>query len=144
MVDVFGWNPFEELNRFRQEVDRLLNELPHVAGSQSVYPPINVWRGEDGVALVVALPGYSEEQVEVTCSGKTVTISGRRPPTELQEGEVRLVDERFQGEFQRTLEMPFEIDAERATATFERGLLLVSLVCSEKERPRRIEVRRGE
>ncbi len=138
-------SPWPQLDVLQQEMNRLFDGYPgNGTRRAATYPPVNLWQGTDGVALAVSLPGYQPEHVEITTTGNTVTIKGHRPVMEMKEGQVRVIGERHTGEFLRSFELPFDVDAERTTATFRNGILMVSLARPEQEKPRKIQIKVGQ
>jgi HSP20 family protein len=91
----------------------------------------------------VHLPGYDSDDVEITSARNTLTISGRRQQPELSDKQAMQRCERHYGEFVRTFEIPFDVDPEKTNATFDKGVLLVSLEAPEQEKKRKIEIKAG-
>lgn len=137
------WNPLFDLANLQREMNRLFErptDRPE-ATPTAAWPPVNVYRGPEGVAFTVHLPGYEPDQVEVTSTRTSLSIRGNRTQDELDEGQVRSQNERHFGEFFRTFELPFEIDPSKIDATFNNGVLLVSLGRPQHEQPRQVEIK---
>ena len=133
------WSPLAEMETLQKTINRLFVRFP--GGGQSRppdHPPVNLWRGSNGVAVTVCLPGYGPDYVEVTTNHNTITIRDNRQPTDLKENEVRHADERHTGEFQRTFELPFDVDVEITTATFTNSVLHISLVRPDNEKSKKV------
>jgi HSP20 family protein len=130
-------------------MDRLQREMNRVMGGfaprgSGAFPPLNMWAGEENVVLTAELPGVNPDDMDISVVGDTLTLSGRR---ELEAtGEVGHYHrrERWQGEFTRTLQLPFRIDVENVDATFRKGVLMLTLPRAEEDRPRRIEIGEGQ
>ena len=141
--DVFGWgryDPFEEMRRLQEEVNRAFSAS--VAGARALapgeFPALSVYANEDGVAITAELPGVKAEDLEVSAFQDTLTLRGQRPgPTEAKAYHRR---ERQQGEFVRTLNLPFRVDPERVEANLEDGVLRLSLHRPEQDKPKRIKI----
>ena len=84
------------------------------------------------------LASLTPEDVEITLEGDTLTIRGERP------GPIDNVDyvmrERPYGKFQRTLNINIPVDADKAEAKYEHGLLTLSIPKAEAVKPRTIAV----
>jgi HSP20 family protein len=131
---VFPPTPFS-LNRI---TDALLGpESPF--GAARAFPGINAWENDDAIIVEAELPGFSIEDVEITMTGKDLTISGTRPQTS-PEGKVFLRRERPTGQFSRTLRLSADIDGSRVAATLENGVLTITLPKAEQGKPRKIQV----
>jgi HSP20 family protein len=141
---IMAFDPFNELLRFQAEIDRL--QRNPVAGflagpsGPGVFPPVNVFRGRDGLVVHAELPGVAPEDVSVTCEGRRLTITGQRKPMEGEHGGYHR-RERPVGKFARTFLLPEDLDAARASAEVRNGLLTVRVPVAEAARPRQITVR---
>ena len=133
-----GRDPFRELRRLQDEMDRrLAGRLPHAAGGG--FPAVNVYAGPDGIAVVAELPGVEKDDLEVQAHRDTLTLRGtRRPAAEREEAYHRR--ERRSGPFTRSIQLPYRIDPERIEAQLENGVLRLSLPRPEEDKPRRIAV----
>jgi HSP20 family protein len=87
----------------------------------------------------VAIPGVSPEDVDVTFEGDVLTIKGELPAPL---GNVDyLAQERLSGPFRRTVTVGIPVQADGIEATFDRGLLTVTLPKVEEAKPKTIEVK---
>ncbi len=140
--DLNPWREFERmqkhLRQLQKEIDRIFSngEFP-VSGE---YPPINIWTNGEGAIVTAELPGVSPEDVEITVVGKRLTIQGRRKADEVQEGVRYHFKERWDGEFTRNVELPFNINADAVEAKFTKGILVINLPRAEEDKPRKIAV----
>jgi HSP20 family protein len=101
--------------------------------------PMDVESREDAFVINALLPGIKPEDVDIQIEGETVTIQGE---IKLEEGEKTawLLRERPRGSFSRSLELPTGLDAEKAKASFENGILTLSIPKSPEARPKTIKV----
>ena len=100
-------------------------------------------RGRD-LVIRIELAGV-EEDLDVTLSGGVLTVSGERR-SDLDEGEVSFYTrERFYGAFRRSMNLPEGVDADRVSATFENGMLEISIRVAfatvAPDKPRRIRIK---
>jgi HSP20 family protein len=134
-----AWNadPFQTLERAQRMLDPWFTE-----GwlRQADAPAMNLWTNADGGVLSVELPGIDPKDVAITVEGDAVSIEGERKPEAVGEQEVFHRSERRQGPFSRLARLPFEIEAERVTASYEHGVLRVTLPRKESSKPRRIAI----
>ena len=133
------WREMEQLQR---EMGRL---VPGPSSGQrqkaADFHAMNVWANEDGQIVTAEVPGVSPDDLEITILGEKLTLSGARKLDELPEGARYHRRERGMGEFSRTVQLPFLVDAGKAEAAFENGVLTVTLPRAEADRPRRVEVK---
>jgi HSP20 family protein len=134
-------DPFRELRRLQDEMSRLMADIaPGPSLGASGFPAVNVHAGRDGIAVIAELPGVRPEELQVHAHGDTLTLQGsRRPSTDRPEAYHRR--ERRSGEFTRTIQLPYRVDADRIEAHLEHGVLRLSLPRPEADKPRRIEIR---
>lgn len=136
----FWGEPLATLRRIQDEINRAIAE-PR-AGLGADYPPVNVWRGEDGVIVTAEIPGVSLESLELTVHQNTLTIKGTREP-QVKTGEVNFHRrERTFGPFARSILLPFGVDSERVKAATENGILTVELPRPEADKPRKINIKK--
>ena len=132
-----GADPFRELRRLQEEMDRLAGAFTPAAAS---FPAVNLYAGRDGIAILAELPGVAKDELEIHAHRDTLTLRGtRRPAAENEQAYHRR--ERRSGAFTRTIQLPFRVDPERIEARLENGVLQLSLQRPEEDKPRRIEVK---
>jgi HSP20 family protein len=96
---------------------------------------------EDHLVLRADLPGISEDDVNIEVKDNVVTITGERKSESEDKGEGYHRVERAFGSFARTLTLPDGVDVDNIEASFDKGVLTVSVPKTEQAKPRQIEVR---
>jgi HSP20 family protein len=105
------------------------------------FPLTDIFVTEDDVLVQMAIPGANPDDINVSVTGDTVTVSGEmRSPQEGRKGQAYL-QETWSGRFQRSFTLPLEVDANKAEASFENGVLTLTLPKSEATKPRKIQVK---
>ena len=145
MTNLTRWNPFEELNSLHRELDRVFGYTRGDAGAPvgeaSWAPATEVATVPDGWQVRMALPGIDPGDVRIDLNGDTLTVAGerssRREDAELNRSEISY------GKFERMLTLPSDVDADRVKASFDNGMLDLSLPLAESAKPRRIEIGNG-
>ncbi|MGB9800380.1 MAG: Hsp20/alpha crystallin family protein [Thermanaerothrix sp.] len=141
--------PWREIRRMEREMERMEREMDRLFETffprrrrffEVEFPPMNVWTNPEGAVVTVELPGVNPEQIEVSVVGDTLTLRGKRVAEDLPEGARYQRRERFQGEFARSLQLPFTIDADHVEAQYENGILTITLPRAEADKPKRITV----
>lgn len=132
-----GFDPFLEMRRMQQEMNQRLGGLRTSAAQE--FPPVNLWLGENSVALTAELPGIAPDDVDLTVRENTLTLKGERKSQD--ETSVWHRRERPIGQFSRTIQLPFRVDPEQVEARFANGLLEVELHRPESDRPRKIQIK---
>lgn len=136
-------SPWQEMERLRREMNTLFDRS--FAGREERvapgYPSLNVWTSEDGAVVTAELPGVNPEDIDISVEGDTLSLSGSRQPEALQEGGTYHRRERRAGRFSRAFRLPFQVEADKVEAVFEKGVLHISLPRAEDEKPRRIAIK---
>ncbi|HEX8692356.1 MAG TPA: Hsp20/alpha crystallin family protein [Longimicrobium sp.] len=115
------------------------------AGALLRAPDADVMETEDAIRVTVELPGLRAEDLGVDLEGNVLTISGekRQERTEGRERDTWHLAERRWGRFSRSFLLPGDMEHDRISASFENGVLSVTIPKSEKARRRRIEIAGG-
>jgi len=101
--------------------------------------PIDVYTTDEEVVILASVPGIAPDNVDITIEGDTLTIKGEiSAPLENVD---YVAQERPYGTFQRSLRLNIPVDADRADATFERGVLKLIIPKREEIKPRTIKVK---
>ena len=128
------WDPFREAVTLREAMDRLFEDSYVPARRQAERQaeqreqvwrlPLDAYITAEEIVIVANMPGVKPENVEITIEGDTLTIKGERPAP--LENVDYVLQERTYGKFQRTLNINIPVDANKAEAKFEDGLLTLS------------------
>jgi len=136
-------SPRADLMSFRDAVDRLFDDTafrPLAWGGSEARLPLDITSSEDAITIEAALPGIHPEDVEITVHQDTLTIGVReQAERETQEGE-RVYRELRRSSGSRTLTLPNGLDTDAARATFENGMLRLSIPRAEAAKPRQIAI----
>lgn len=135
------WDPWRELDEIRNQMNRLLYAGSNQLRLRSEFPPINLWRSEQGVAITAELPGLDPEQLDITVGRQTVTISGKPRDEQIAEDHTYRRRERLTEPFSRTVELPFEIDPQQAEANYRNGVLAVKLFRPKEQQPQKVKIK---
>ena len=141
------WDPFREAVSLRDAVNSLFQEsfvrsnnlIPAAAGGATPLP-LDVRETPEAFVVEASLPGIRPEDVEVTVHGDTLTIRGETRAEEETQGETWHLRERRSGAFRRTVTLPVPVDADKATADHDHGVLKLTLPKAESARPKQIKV----
>ena len=138
----FGF-PWQEIEQFRQEMDRLLSRslADFGAAYPHGYPAINVWTNQEGAVVTAELPGFDPANIDIAVAGETLTLNGSRQPDEVAENVKYHRQERGAGNFTRTIQLPFPVESDGVEALFEKGILHISLPRAEADKTKKISVK---
>ncbi|MFC1895561.1 Hsp20/alpha crystallin family protein [Thermodesulfobacteriota bacterium] len=135
-------SPFEELEAMRRRLDTALEVRAGTwpwAPTAGVFPLMNVTESHDFYFVRAELPGVAARDIEITTTGKTLSLSGDRKIPAV-EGASYHRKERRQGTFNRMLTLPKDIDTDKVEARFAGGVLTVVLPKAETAKPKKITV----
>jgi HSP20 family protein len=135
------FDPFHQMQRPPAGLARLFGDLPFYAAAE--FPPLNLWTSPDGAIVALEVPGVASEDLDITIHRDTVIVRGNRPPEPVDDRTVVQRQEREHGPFARTIVLPFRVDADKASAKFERGVVTLMLPRPEDDKPHHIKVARS-
>jgi len=147
MSNLIRWEPAREMMTLREAMDRLFNDaftrpLNFNGGTWSV-PAVDMYQTDNDVVIKAALPGIKAEEVQINVTGEMLTIKGEVKQDEEKAGREKAYHLREQrwGAFERSIPLPTEVDADKAKADFENGVLTVTLPKAEKVKPKSITIK---
>jgi HSP20 family protein len=133
---------FEHIERQMGDlVERLMRRPTSATYRRAWAPRVDVYETASEFVAVVELAGVDPGAVTIEIDGDVVAITGQRPPAVPPEGAALLQLEIPFGAFDRRLQLPCAVDAQRATADFSDGMLMVRLPKLPRG-PQRVQVQR--
>lgn len=102
-------------------------------------PALDLYESGDHLVAVVELPGMRKEDIDISLHDGTLTISGERK-RESNNGETAQRTERYVGTFRRSISLPTRVDPSKVSATYQDGILKVTLPKAEEAKPKQIQV----
>jgi HSP20 family protein len=127
-------DPFRELDRLAQQVWGLSN------GSRSLAMPMDAYRKGDSFLIQFDLPGIDTESIDLMVEDNVLTVKADRASPPMNEGVERLVGERVYGTFTRQVFLGDNLDTEHIDASYEQGVLTLSIPVAPHAKPRRIPI----
>jgi HSP20 family protein len=104
--------------------------------------PLDAYRHGDTYVVSVDLPGFDADTIDVTSDKDVLTIKAERSWHPVEGDEV-VVAERTYGQFFRQLFLGDGLDTENIHATYDNGVLMITIPLSERAKPRKVEIARG-
>jgi HSP20 family protein len=141
-----------DIDRLQGEIEELFADLwqvPRFTGMRRGFrPAVDCFHTSEPheLTVIVELPGVDPDSVQVAVDERSLTIAGERPRPRV-EGQVYQQIEIEYGAFQRQLQLSEDVDVAAASASYERGLLTITLPIAERParaQPVAIAVRRVE
>ena len=147
MSSLMRWDPFTNTLSLRNAMDLLFEDsfvtprFGWIAPASAAGMALDVYETKEQVVVKAALPGIKPEETEVTITGDTPTIRCEsKKENEIKE-ENYIRKERHFGSFARSVTLPAGLEADKAEATFENGVLTLKIPKSEQVKPKSIKVK---
>ena len=153
------WRPFEN---FRREVDRLFDDFSggmwrspfgrpffdierRAETAFGSVPAVDITQTDKGYEITAELPGMEDKDIEVKLANGVLTISGEKRNEKEEKNKDYYVRERSFGSFERSFQVPEDVDADKVNASFKKGVLTVMLPKSAQAQKaeKKIEVKAG-
>jgi HSP20 family protein len=133
-------DPVERLMNLQRELDSFLHRPQRADSGFGVFPPINVFSDPDGLVVMAEVPGIAPDTINVTVEQRTLTIAGERQREVRKEGSSHRRERRF-GKFSRSLHLPTDVAADKATAECRDGVLTVKIPKRAEAKPTQVQIK---
>ena len=147
MTQLTRWEPFRDLVSLREAMDRLFDEsvvrprggalAPRMRGALAV----DMYETDEDIVVRASMPGVGPDDLDISITGDTLTIKGESTKEEKVEEENYICRERYYGTFSRSIAIPASVEADKAEAEFEDGVLTLRLPKAEEMKPKSIKVK---
>jgi HSP20 family protein len=139
------WDPFREVGSIRDEIDRVLDsfldKLPIRKGRDEPWHPlVDLEESKDKILVRAELPGLKKKDIKISISGDNLTLQGERELKKEEQNKTYHRIERSYGRFERIIPLPTEVEIDKIKATYDNGVLHISLPKSEKVKPKKISI----
>jgi HSP20 family protein len=133
-------------NELQREINRMFDDFfvvdPVRSQTPRFFPVVSVKDDEKNVTVSAEVPGLEAGDVNVQVTGNVLTLSGEKKQEKKEEKENFLRIERSYGSFLRRIELPGEVDADRAEAKLQNGVLELRLPKVESSASKTIKIKR--
>ena len=146
-MPIMKWRPTRDLSTIREDMNRLFDsffsELPErrrgLLEGEWV-PSVDVAETDDEIVITVELPGVKQDDVDITVTDDILILKGKKE----EEKEIKKENyhrvERSYGSFQRSISLPTGVQADKAKATYNNGVLNVTVPKTEEAKPKQIKI----
>lgn len=144
-MELTPWKPIKDLIPLRKEIDnlfkRFMGETSLAEGlGEGWVPSVDVSETDDGFYIKAEIPGLEAGDIDVTIMGDRLTIKGEKKKEEEKSGEHFHSVERYYGSFQRSFTLPPTAQTDKTEATFDKGVLKITIPKSEEAKSKTIKV----
>jgi len=143
MRSVIRWQPMRELITMREAMDRLMDDTFGQTDwdrrhERVNHLPLDVYSTADELVITASVPGAEPEDVDISIEGDNLYIKVEiKAPLENVD---YIFQERSYGTFERTLTFNVPVQADKAEAVFDKGLLTLTVPKAEEIKPKIIKV----
>jgi HSP20 family protein len=131
------------LERMLRDLNRVLESPSAAYVSESpagVYPLMNVSQDGENFYVCSEIPGVNMKDLDVSVTGRSLTVSGERQP-EVEDPKVRYHrKERQSGKFRRQFNLPTDLEVEKVQAQYRHGILMLVLPKAESAKPKKVAI----
>ena len=145
-MTLIRWNPFAEFINMQERMNRLLGDtyLKPTLGEREVgdewSPAVDIYEDADGVVIKVELPEMDMKDIDVKIEDNTLRVRGERKLEKEDKKANYHRIERYYGAFSRTFTLPTTVDQEKVKASYDRGILKITLPKKEDTKPKKIKI----
>ena len=147
MASVVRYNPANEFVTLRDAMDALFQDSfvrPWLTGGAAAQGnmAVDLYETQNEFVVKAVVPGIRPDDIDIQVVGDSVSIKAEAREDRPAEGTTVLYRERsFSGQVCRNFRLPTEVDANRADARFENGILTLTLPKAESARPKQIKIK---
>ena len=136
---------WHEMEPFRNEMDRLWNQLLSEAPggefpAEGWLPPLDISETKESLNVEAELPGLEVKDIDINLTGDILTIKGEKKQEKKKDGKYYHCSECHIGSFQRSLRLPVNIQADKIDASFDKGILKITLPKTEEAKEKEIKI----
>lgn len=152
MFDVLPWkrNKDKHAKELRREVDSVYDRffepdfLPSTLFGKGKWgPKLDISEGRKDIIVKAEIPGIEAKDLDISIDGRRLNIRGEKKQEQTEEEETYYRVERSYGYFNRTIELPSEVDPNKVDASYKKGILKIKLRKTKSSETKRIKVTIG-
>lgn len=143
-TDLVRYNPLAELANFRRNVNTLLDSVvrPGAMGFTATWgPAVDVYEKDGKYHVEFAVPGLKKDDIEIEVNDNSLTVSGKTKEDKADESPRYHYREIRRTEFSRTIQFPQEINAEQVTASYDNGILKLSVPSAKPAAAKKVTIK---
>ena len=140
-----AWAPFQDLLTIQDRINSLFEDTLGMKDDQALAtttwrPLVDIFEDDQAIVIKAELPEMEEKDIQIDLDNNLLTIKGERKLEKEEKKESYHRVERFYGTFQRTFELPATVDREEISASYDKGVLKVTLPKKEESKPKKVQI----
>jgi HSP20 family protein len=135
------WEPLKELLSLQDQVNRIFDVSTPGNGhfERDWVPVVDVFENAEKIDIRVEVPGMDLKEIEIKLDGDLLTLRGEKKLDGNELGKYQQIESVY-GRFARSFNLPATVDRERIQATYQQGVLKLTLPKREESKPRSITI----
>ena len=145
-MSIVRWEPFRDFMTLREAMDRLFEDSfvgprprEWVSAAEGTLA-LDLYQTDDAAVVKTAVPGVKPDDIDITVSGNTLSISGETKEEEEVKEENYIRRERRVGSFSRSVVLPEGLEVDKAEASFEDGVLTLTIPKAPESKPKVVKI----
>ncbi|MBC7196004.1 MAG: Hsp20/alpha crystallin family protein [Deferribacterales bacterium] len=140
---IVRWDPFKDIMSLQERINKIFDETVQQDRKSQYgdwYPPVDIFEKEDGITIIMEIPGVSENDIDLQITDGVLTVRGEKklPYEKSNENFYRL--ERNFGKFARSFSLPNTVDQNKVKAGLKEGILKIEIGKKDEIKPKVIKV----
>jgi HSP20 family protein len=145
-MELVPWRLFREPTTWRREMEDLLKRFSGEAAfprpfGEEWLPAVDISETEDKLVIKAEMPGLEAKDVNVSISADVLTIKGDKKKEKEEKDEHYHCIETYSGSFQRSFRLPHNVKTAKIEATFDKGVLKITLPKTEEAKKKEIKIK---
>ena len=144
MFEITPLRPIRELTNLRRELDDYWDSFfgkRDVLSKGAWIPAVDISETKDALIIKAEMPGMDPKEVEISLTGDLLEIKGeKKQKTEEKEANFHCIETRY-GAFSRTIRIPVSVDSSKIDASYDNGILRITLPKKEDIKAKQMEVK---
>ena len=146
-MQLVRWNPMNEMFSLRRPLNRMFDDffLPGTTTEDGSLtrgwnPVVDIYDNEDKIVIKAELPGVNKKDIEIDIKDRVLTLKGERSADKELKEDNYYRREMTYGRFERSFNLPAEVDPDKVKADYKDGILKVEVPKPEHKKPKQITV----
>jgi HSP20 family protein len=137
-MSLIPWKPFSDLDRFFNEDDWF---FPVFSWSELSRPALDLKETDKEIIVEVEVPGFDPEKIDIKVEQGVLRIAGKMDEKEEEKEKGYWRKEIRRSSFERVIRLPVEVKEEEVEATYDRGVLKISIPKAKPKAPAKVKIK---
>jgi HSP20 family protein len=146
-MELIRWNPMREMFNFRHQINHFFDDafgsIDRDDAKLSLWdwhPVVDVYDNDENIVIKAEIPGIEKKDISIDVKDGLLTLKGERSHDNEVKNNKYYRRERSFGRFERTFQLPVDVDPEKISADCKDGILKIDIPKPEEQKPKQITV----